>query len=134
MIIACLALFFSVTGASLAAGHYLITRESQIKPSVVREIESAPQLAVVRSESGYVSVPAGETAEGFALCPAGYQAVSGGTVVVVESDLATVSSSLYMPHVVMTGVSTDGWQASMENPETSAQTFVVQVVCATVAR
>ena len=38
MVIACLALFFSLTGASIAASHYLITSTSQIKPSVISKL------------------------------------------------------------------------------------------------
>ena len=36
--IACLALFFALAGTGLAAGKYLITSKSQIKPSVLKEL------------------------------------------------------------------------------------------------
>jgi hypothetical protein len=38
--IACVALFFALTGVGLAAGRYIITSPKQIKPSVLREIQS----------------------------------------------------------------------------------------------
>jgi hypothetical protein len=37
--IACVALFFSMTGAGFAADHYLITSTSQIKPSVLSKLK-----------------------------------------------------------------------------------------------
>src|SRR5664280_2055438 len=41
MVIACLALFISLTGTSIAAGHYLITSTKQIKPSVLTKLKGA---------------------------------------------------------------------------------------------
>ncbi len=40
-IVASVALFFSVTGAGIAAGHYLITSTRQIAPNVLRELRGA---------------------------------------------------------------------------------------------
>lgn len=39
--IACVALFFSLTGSSFAAGHYLLTKKSQIKPSLRAQLRGA---------------------------------------------------------------------------------------------
>ena len=41
LVISLVALFFSLTGAGLAASGYLITSTSQVKPSVLAKIESA---------------------------------------------------------------------------------------------
>jgi hypothetical protein len=41
-IIAVVALFFSLAGTGIAANHYLITSASQIKPSVLRQLEGKP--------------------------------------------------------------------------------------------
>ena len=39
LIIACVALFISLTGAGIAANHYLITSTKQIKPSVIKKLK-----------------------------------------------------------------------------------------------
>jgi hypothetical protein len=39
MVVACLALFVSLTGTSIAASHYLITSTHQIKPSVIAKLK-----------------------------------------------------------------------------------------------
>jgi hypothetical protein len=41
IIIACLALFVSLTGTGIAANHYLITSTKQIKPSVLKHLRGA---------------------------------------------------------------------------------------------
>jgi hypothetical protein len=41
-VVATLALFFALTGAAVAATHYLITSTRQIKPSVLKGIEGQP--------------------------------------------------------------------------------------------
>jgi hypothetical protein len=41
-VIASVALVFSMTGTGIAAGHYLITSTSQIKPSVLRALRGQP--------------------------------------------------------------------------------------------
>ncbi len=57
-IIATIALVFSMSGASFAAGHYLITSTSQIKPSVVRQLQHGTAAKVITGPSG-LQGPAG---------------------------------------------------------------------------
>jgi len=70
-IIATIALFFSMGGASLAvASHYLITSTSQIKPSVVRQLQHGAAAKVITGPSGAAG-PAGAQGSTGAPGPAG---------------------------------------------------------------
>ena len=105
-VIASVALVFAVTGTGMAAGHYLITSTSQIKPSVLRSIRGklGPQgpagaqgapgatgAAGTSFSTSDVSVATGtpetlcpvgggscEAAVGTATCPSGSVAIAGG--------------------------------------------------------
>jgi hypothetical protein len=56
--ISLVALFFSLTGAGLAASHYLITAASQIKPSVREALQGARAATRVRGPTGPSGNPA----------------------------------------------------------------------------
>lgn len=75
LIVALVALFFAVGGSALAAGRYLISSASQIKPSVVQQLRS---LHLVSVEGPTVTVQPGTINDSFASCPTGYYVVSGG--------------------------------------------------------
>jgi hypothetical protein len=66
-IIACLALFLALGGSAVAANHYLITKSSQIKPSVLRQLKGHAGPAGAIGPQG----PAG------ALGPAGQRGPAG---------------------------------------------------------
>jgi hypothetical protein len=76
--IALLALFVALGGTAIAASRYVITRTSQIKPSVLSAVEApGPDVSVatkptVRLEPGHL----GASAE--VKCPSNYHVVSGG--------------------------------------------------------
>ena len=114
--IACVALFFSMTGAGFAANHYLITSTSQIKPNVLSKLTAGPAgpagTAGVAGADGasFTSADIG-TVEGSkvvlctsgggscavgtstAVCPAGSVVLGGGwSGNVVEGTPATSSS------------------------------------------
>ena len=95
IIISSAALFFSVTGASFAAHHYLITSTSQIKPSVINSLRghtgprgpagapgkfSANNLGVVVGPNVTLGLSGSGTdvESSLAQCPAGTTIVSGG--------------------------------------------------------
>lgn len=109
-VIAALALFFALGGTAVAARHYLITSTSQIKPSVLHQLQGAPRLAqgtpgatgpqgpagptgpqgpagpsnvsgLTEVQGPKNSVAAGGVATSVATCPTGQHAVSGGSYV-----------------------------------------------------
>jgi hypothetical protein len=113
--IACVALFFSMTGAGFAADHYIITSTSQIKPSVLSKLKgkagqagtagvvgangasftSADIGTVEGSEVVLCTSGGGSCAVGTstAVCPAGSVVLGGGwSGDVVEGTPATSSS------------------------------------------
>jgi hypothetical protein len=54
---AALALFISLGGTALAAGHYLITASSQIKPSVLRQLHGATGASGATGAQGPAGAP-----------------------------------------------------------------------------
>ena len=98
MVIACLALFISLTGSSIAAGHYLITSTKQIKPSVLTKLKGAkgPKGSQgARGSSGISGLVAVTSAPvdllydyyimPTATCPAGTSVVGTGSYGSIES-------------------------------------------------
>jgi hypothetical protein len=71
---ATLALVFSMAGGALAAGHYLITSTSQIKPSVRRALHGARGPAGAQGPQG---VPGPQGLQG-PLGPRGFEGPPGG--------------------------------------------------------
>jgi hypothetical protein len=62
--IACVAVFFSLGGAALAAGHYLITSTSQIKPSVLKQLHGSQGPAGRQGLAGTPGLPGATGAPG----------------------------------------------------------------------
>jgi hypothetical protein len=71
-----LALFFSMSGGALAAGHYLITSTKQIKPSVLSALKGKPGAAGANGATG-VAGPAGPAGVAGAKGEAGPQGPQG---------------------------------------------------------
>jgi hypothetical protein len=140
------ALFFSLTGAGMGAGHYLITSTSQIKPSVRQQLRgkqgprglrglvgpagtpgvagaaSASTLSVVTEVSQDIVLPATGYSTVRANCPAGYSALSGGY------------SNAYGPLGTIDILASDQfggntWEMQANGGGQTGQTFIVQVVC-----
>ncbi|HXB15687.1 MAG TPA: hypothetical protein VNV44_08060 [Solirubrobacteraceae bacterium] len=85
MVVATLALVLAVSGTTLAAGRYLITSPSQIKPSVLRSLASSARGEVNEVHSAWaLSKPGLGFVWAHAQCPNGTHIVSGG----YESSLA----------------------------------------------
>ncbi|MGA2008148.1 MAG: hypothetical protein ABSH27_11405 [Solirubrobacteraceae bacterium] len=140
--IACLALFFALAGTGLAAGKYLITSKSQIKPSVLKELRgnrgpagapgaagaagaAGPQGTISASNLTVVDGPATSispdtTGTSVAVCPSGDTALSGGWAGPLDD--TTISSS--EPD------GTNQWEvvAANASPETDSLTAIA--VCA----
>lgn len=74
-IIACLALFLSLGGGAGAAS-YVITRSSQIKPSVLTQLKGRIVARNKQIEVGPLAL--GKMAEVEVLCPAGSSVTGGG--------------------------------------------------------
>lgn len=75
-IIACLALFLSLGAGAWAAQRYIITRASQIQPSVRSQLKGRIVSAHKQIEVGPVA--RGATVEVQVLCPAGSDLTGGG--------------------------------------------------------
>lgn len=94
-VIACLAVFVALGGTALAAGSYLITRTSQIKPSVLRALEG-PRGPEMRVSSEKMSVKPGQDLDATrAECPQSYHVVTGGYYAELASGAYVVSSEPY---------------------------------------
>jgi hypothetical protein len=148
-VVSTLALFLVLAGASAyAASHYLITRTSQIKPSVLRTLRGRTGPAGAAGAAGAAG-PAGPTGPagisnytvassspfanpngaqdvGNANCPSGENALGGGAfgTAVATGQYITTSEP------ANSGTS---WLVAMSNTTGSAQTFTVYAVCATVS-
>ena len=84
LVIACLALFVSLTGSGIAAGHYLITSTKQIHPSVIKKLKGATGPAGARGSQG----PAGTAGVAGAAGARGPSGLSGlVTVTSIPVDL-----------------------------------------------
>lgn len=145
MIVALAALFFSMTGAGVAASRYLITSTHQISPAVLktfhgqrgkpgpqgpqgpagtqgtpttpRDQSPAPIPAVTRSVGGsVVSVSPGLTQTGSVACPNLTHAEGGG----YDADGMTVVAS--MP-------TTNGWTVTVTNQTGGMLQLIPWVIC-----
>lgn len=137
-LIASVALFFSLGGASLAASHYLITSIHQIKPSVRGQLRGAqgpqgpagpagvtpvlpPTVTGINAINGpAVTVPAGESVTATSSdCPSGV--VSGGGYTAVRGLVVTESRA-----------GDKQWVVTAYNPTGTPHAFSVQMECASV--
>jgi len=146
-VISCVALFFSLGGASLAASHYLITSVHQIAPKVQRELRGSHSPAGPQGAPGAVgavgppgaltyqyvpgtdtSVPAGESVSVVVDCPvgAGVAPVDGGFI-------GLPALSAYNSHPILPATNpqiSGGWVVSVENSGSAPETFHPWVICA----
>jgi hypothetical protein len=126
MIIACLALFIALTGAgtaAVAAKHYIITKKSQIKPSVYKKLKGKKGARGPAGANGATSVVK-RVAEGSwdayyssatAYCNSGEVATGGGA----DWDNNTTSGwplvSYSVPYPYNTTTPPTGWQVEIDN-------------------
>jgi hypothetical protein len=135
MIIACVALFFAMSGAGYAAQHYLVTSVHQIKPSVVKQLRhsssaSSTDLDLVLLKPVYSTatpVPAGQTVTVTAQCPTNVSATTtgGGFVngqgLTVSVSAPTADNGFGYP---------TAWEVTVTNPTGSPITAQAVAMCA----
>jgi hypothetical protein len=155
LVVASVALFFSLGGVGLAASHYLITSTSQIKPSVLRELRGAkgppgPQgpaglqgatgsvgtagslnpatVTTVVGNDAVMCVLGGgncDVGESTATCPAGDIVLGGGWI--PEDNLPPVSATVGYN----AAASATAWSVIMANDTTAVGAdFAAFAVCA----
>jgi hypothetical protein len=140
------ALFFSLTGAGLAASHYLITSVSQIKPSVQNALRGqtglqgatgaqgiagtdghlSAKLSIVTEVSQDLVLPPSGDARVIVTCPAGYQALSGG----YASDYEAPAP---MNIIANQPLNSDSWLIRANGGGATGQAISGYVVCGTIA-
>jgi hypothetical protein len=152
LIVACLALVFSMAGTGIAASHYLITSVRQIKPSVRHQLRGqrgprglrgpagrpgasgravkASTSSVGRVQSTAVNVPASGDVTQHADCPQSTEAVGGGFsapgAIVTESQQFQTS----WPTVTWPASPVSGWTVTAHRePGAPQATLTVSVVC-----
>ena len=147
IVIATVALFFSMAGAGIAASHYLITSTSQIKPSVLKSLrgKQGPSGAPGSAGQAGATGPAGvvtasaitdvagpqqtlcaygsscDSATSTAACPSGTTVISGGWSGTVSGGSTTIDE----PN------GSTGWTVTIVNSSTLATgVFAAEVECA----
>jgi hypothetical protein len=126
-----LALFLVVAGGTAyAANHYIITKKSQIKPSVLAQLKGntgAPGISDYNVvNSGEIdSPPTAQSAEGTATCPSGQSVLGGGIVDYGDQTGQNVNTSQPLE-------GDNGWQGYVNNSTADDTAFAVYAICATV--
>jgi len=136
-------------GTAYAANHYLITRTSQIKPSVLRDLRGragqsgapgspgAPGATGATGPAGissYTQVasattnnPTGAQDVAIANCPAGESVLGGGAFGSAVSTGQSITTS-------EPANSDTGWLVAMSNTSGTPDTFTAYAICATVSK
>ena len=148
-VVSTLALLLVVAGGTAyAANHYLITRTSQIKPSVLVHLRGragaagaagatgpggptgatgpAGLASYTLAQSSTTSNPNGDQDVAIANCPAGESALGGGGF----GSAVGTGQSITTSEPASNG---SGWLVAMSNTSGGNDTFVAYAVCATVA-
>ncbi len=155
LVIACVALFFSITGGALAVGHYLITSTHQIKPSVLRQLKGGRGRQGARGPQGPKGVqgpqgapgPQGVTGPAGPVTLGNITQVTGSTVSIPSGQIEAAGAACPTGDDVVTGggvVSTsagnglagseaaqsDGWVVAAGNTGGSAGSIMAFAYCA----
>jgi hypothetical protein len=157
-VVATLALVFAMSGGALAAGHYLITKTGQIKPSVLKKLKAIgptgprglPGAAGAGGPAGatgkegspgkngatnvvtrFTEGTAAKDARGIvtASCNPGERATGGGPQLWSGEDVGT-DYLQSVPSPTEAGTTPTGWRVEWINATASPDTIKVYVVCA----
>jgi len=130
-IIASFALFFALSGTTIAASQYLVSSTSQIQPSVLKSLRATASSAGLSAVT-YASAVGGVEAESqngtTVRCPSGQIAIGGGVYVNSANPLDSVAASI--PHIGSGSHVPNEWEGWESNATSSRQQFTVYAVCA----
>jgi hypothetical protein len=130
-VLSALALFFALSGTTIAASRYLVSSTTQIEPSVLtslRATASSAGLGRVTYASKVGGVEADSQNGATVRCPSGQIAISGGVYVNSANPLDSVAASI--PHIGSGSHVPNEWEGWESNATSETQSFTVYAVCA----
>lgn len=124
LVVSIIAVFFAVSGASMAAGSYIIQSKHQIKPSVIHALTTNHLTTVTSSPT---TVAAGERSTyAVAACPTGYTVTGGGFETGFDYSNPNMGDHT---SVISSSPVSNQWVVQIANDGSTADTFSAYAVC-----